>query len=456
VELDDAKDVSDLHLKDPGGFGVSIERARTGARAWLDIAESEAQERSREAWAACEKLATSPDILALFADELAGCGFAGETRAAKLLYLALTSRLLPKIVSVAVKGPSSGGKTYLVERVLGYFPGSAYHALTAMSEKSLAYSEEPIGHRFLVVYEAEGMAGDFATYLMRSLLSEGRLRYEFVEKTAEGLKVRLIEREGPTGLIVTTTAVRMHPENETRLLSITVNDTSEQTGNVLAALAEEGCRESDPRPWLALQEWLASPAACHRVTIPYAPALAELVPPVAVRLRCDFGAVLNLIRAHAVLHGATRERHPDGRIVATLADYSAVRELVADLVSEGVEATTPKTVRETVEAAERLLEDSDDEAVMVTAIARELGLDKSAALRRVRNATDRGHLKNLEDRKGRPARLVLGEPLPADLEILPEPERLAERLERGCTVAGENGGIDHPPSTSNGREQFTI
>jgi hypothetical protein len=41
------------------------------------------------------------------------------------------------------------------------------------------------------------MASDFATYLMRSLLSEGAVRYETVESTKNGIKPRLIEREGP-------------------------------------------------------------------------------------------------------------------------------------------------------------------------------------------------------------------------------------------------------------------
>jgi hypothetical protein len=82
----------------------------------------------------------------------------------------------------------------VVERVLSFVPESAYYALTAMSERTLAYSEEPIKHRFLVIYEAAGMSGEFATYLMRSLLSEGRVRYETVEKTSEGMKPRLIER----------------------------------------------------------------------------------------------------------------------------------------------------------------------------------------------------------------------------------------------------------------------
>lgn len=174
----------------------------------------------------------------------------------------------------------------------------------------------------------------------------------------------------------------------------------------------------------ALQEWLA--ASEHRVAVPYAGELAAAIPPVAVRLRRDFGALLNLIRAHAILHQANREGDTDRRIVATLEDYARVRELVADLVSEGIEATVPATVRETVEALKRLHAE-EDESVTIAALAQELELDKSAAWRRVRTAIDRGYVKNLEDRKGRPARLVPGDALPDDIEILPTPERL-----QGC------------------------
>jgi hypothetical protein len=103
-----------------------------------------------------------------------------------------------------------------------------------------------------VIYEAAGMASDFATYLIRSLLSEGRLRYETVEKTKDGLAPRLIEREGPTGLIVTTTSLRLHPENETRMLSLTITDTHDQTAAVFRALAQENHRvEIDLSQWHA-------------------------------------------------------------------------------------------------------------------------------------------------------------------------------------------------------------
>ena len=312
-----------------------------------------------------------------------------------------------------------------------------------MSEKALAYSEEPLSHRILVIFEAAGMSGEFATYLMRSLLSEGRVRYETVEKTSEGMKPRLIEREGPTGLIVTTTAVKLHPENETRMLSLTVTDTQEQTRAVMAALAEEaGEATPDLATWHAFQVWHMS--AEHRVWIPYARKLADLIPPVAVRLRRDFGALLNLVRAHALLHQASRERDDEGRIVATIEDYAAVRELVVDLVGEGVETTVPKTVRETVEAVKILREQSKGEPVTVAELARKLKLDRSTVSRRARSAKDRGYLRDLEDNPRKPSRLVLGDALPDDVQILPSPEDVRASVEVRASSNARTDGVQEP------------
>ena len=209
-----------------------------------------------ELWLRCQSIATSPSILDRFAEELKLSGVVGEQRTAKLIYLAVTSRWFGRPVSIAVKGPSSGGKSFTVQQALNFFPREAYYDLTAMSDHALAYSTEPLQHRFVVLYEAAGMKGQTASYLIRSLLSEGRIRYETVEKTNKGLQAKLISREGPTGLITTTTLVGLHPENETRLLSVTVKDSAEQTAAILVAIAEERTTAIDLAPWHALQGWL--------------------------------------------------------------------------------------------------------------------------------------------------------------------------------------------------------
>jgi len=439
VTLDAAKDVSELYLFDRNRFPERLEAALQSATPWADHERIASEIKLRTAWSSCATLAHEARILDAFGRDLARSGLTGEERSGRLLYLVLTSRLLERPVSAAVKGPSAGGKSYLVETVCTYFPEDAVYALTAMSEHALAYGTEPLAHRFLVLYEAAGLEGDFATYLVRSLLSEGRVRYETVEKTANGLEPRLIEREGPTGLVTTTTKVALHPENETRLLSIPITDTAEQTKDVLRALAGSDERAlPELGPWIALQAWLS--VSERRVAIPYAKDLAELVAPIAVRLRRDFGALLSLIRAHALLHQASRDRDDHGRIVAALEDYAVVRDLVADLVSEGVEATVAPIVRETVQAVASA---NVEEGLPIRRLAILLQIDKSAASRRWKRAEAGGYLKNLETARGKPARIVLADPLPDDVEVLPRVEELG-----CCTVAGVAEGVADPPPPS--------
>jgi hypothetical protein len=105
----------------------------------VDGAGSKAARRGAlEAWELCRGLAQSQNILAEFDQTLATVGLVGERRIAKLIYLAVTSRLLDHPVSVVVKGPSSGGKSFTVESVLKFFPTEAFYALTAMSDRNLA------------------------------------------------------------------------------------------------------------------------------------------------------------------------------------------------------------------------------------------------------------------------------------------------------------------------------
>jgi hypothetical protein len=313
----------------------------------------------------------------------------------------------------------------------------------------LLYLDEDMRHRFLVIYEASGMNGEMQTYLIRTLLSEGRLKYQTAESTKEGVKPRLLELEGPTGLIVTTTATRLHNENETRLFSLLVTDSREQTKNILRALANEDREPVDMDKWCALQTWLEDQPT--EVTIPYANTLAEMVPPVAVRLRRDFGAILGLIKAHAILHQAGRPTDDKGRIVATMDDYRVVYELVADIVAEGVEAGVSETVRETVNAVKKLTEaegakatDNGETYTSTKQVAAELKIDRSAAQRRIKNALDGGYLKNLETRPKQAAKLAIGDPMPAKQRVMPEPELLCTEHfgEDLCTCAtcAEGGG----------------
>jgi hypothetical protein len=164
------------------------------------------------------------------------------------------------------------------------------------------------------------------------------------------------------------------------------------------------------------------------------------VPPAAVRLRRDFGAVLGLIGAHALLHRATRAETADGAVVATLEDYRVVRILVADVLAEGVGGSVRQTTRDLVaavkllgKAANLLSEGEQEQGVSLGRLAAYLKVDKAAVSRRWRVARNGGYLQNLGTQPGRPAGGIPGRVLRmADPRRLRAPDRSTPSEDTGA------------------------
>lgn len=305
------------------------------------------------------------------------------------------------------------------------------------------------------------MDSDMVAMFIRTLLSEGQVVYQTVGKDEHGnLVARKVVKEGPTGLFTTTTAAALHPENETRMSSLFVKDTQDQTGAVFKEIAKHASGDApvvDYEPWHAHQLWLG--LGPRRVVIPYAPALAEEAQPIAVRLRRDFSTVVALIQAHALLHRGTRELDGHGRIIATFDDYEVVHALVSDLIAEGVGKNVDDTVRQTVDAVAALIAPRGENGTASTLeIATALKLDRSAATRRIKRGQRDGYLRNLETRKGQPAKICPGNPLPENIPILPSREDLEKRqgLNPPENASTPGPGAKNPEVTSHIAVQTTL
>jgi phage/plasmid primase-like uncharacterized protein len=380
---------------------------------------------------ACEIIA-SEDVLALFATEI-GRFIVGEEKNSKILYLVCTSRLFNKTMHAAVKGPSSGGKSESRDRVVDFFPREHVIEFTALSEKALLYMEEGFEHKILSMGEAMSPEeAKFQDYLLRELMSKGKLRYPVAQKVGDKIVTIMIEKDGPVSFLVTTTRNKLNPENETRMLSLEVNDTEEQTKAVIGKVAEVvGLNKEmdidDLRPWHDYQRLLAA-GEC-RVIVPYARTLARLIKETkTVRLRRDFSQLLIAIKTLALLHRDHRKRSRKGEIVATIkGDYAAARDLMADLLATASEIKMRETIEVTIAAVRLVAErpDPDIDGATVRQVANELGLDRSAVHRRLKAAESEGHIVNLENRKGYPARY---KPTPDGGGALMDRERPGELL----------------------------
>jgi hypothetical protein len=372
------------------------------------------------------------DILDMFGKEFSKV-IAGEAANGKLLYLVATSRLLDKTMNAAIKGTSAGGKSEIRKRVLEFLPPESVVSFTSLSEKALIYYDGDFVHKILSMGEATATdEQNFQDYLLRELMSEGRIRYPTVQKVGGELMTTTIEKNGPVAFLVTTTKNKLHPENETRMLSLEIDDSETQTKNVLGKIAQvEGLNHAtaqvDHKPWQDFQRWLDRGE--RRVVLPFAAAMVDLIPPAAVRLRRDVGQVFRAIKAHALLHRDQRARDGTGQIVADIElDYEPIRKLMADIIAEGSGVAVNEATIETIEAVTKATAPlAVGEGASAQEVAKILKLDKSAARRRLLAARDEGFVVNLEVRRGMPGKYRATGQTIEPVNILPVTAELAER-----------------------------
>jgi hypothetical protein len=458
------KDLSEAHVRGEDVRALVDRLTREAQPAAVFLARKREEERRRraaEALPLARQVLEAPDLWQRVREALRAAGVAGDLRPAELLYLAVTSRLLDRPVNVALEGPSAAGKTWIASCVLQLFPADTVHRRAAMSERALVYSDADFRHRFLLIGEASGLHRDgVGATLLRTVAWEGRVVYETVEKTPAGLRARLVEKDGPTGVITTTTKA-LDEEVATRFLFVPVPDDRQQTEAVLQATAARFASTAagaDLRPFVEAQRWLEL-AGARQVIIPYAEALARLVDRSAVRVRRDFGQLLTLVAACALLHQLQRPRR-GGAVVATLDDYRLVYELAGDLF--GAAASLSNAQREAVEAV-RVLSGQNEDPVTFEEVARHLGLDRAAVRRRLARPLREGYVVNEEPHRNRPARLRPGDRVPEARRALPTPEELAAALgpdgpsggPEDCRV-GEHLDADqgHPEGPGEAQEIF--
>jgi hypothetical protein len=385
----------------------------------------------------CKELATATCILNCFEKELRRSGVVGSVDNFKIVLLATITRFFKQPVSVVLKGDATAGKSFTVDTTLRYVPDEGYESMSGMSPKALMYWKCDLRHKMLCIGEFAGLQSETGNPWLRQLLTEGNIRYVVTgEDNGEGRTSREMVIEGPVGLIMTTTTQKLHPEDESRMISLFLDDSPEHTSAVLRSQAmKDAGLEAAPSntvPWQALHRWVA--AGSKAVVIPFGLDLAAKADPTNGRMKRDFPKVLALVKAHALLHQATREQDANGRIMATLADYEAVHDLLAVPLSEGQAETLDPHVNDIIAAVSVLsLGATQEDGVPQHAIVDFFDGDdpqrriaKSTVSRRVKKALEQGYLKAGHYKPGVGHQLKIDKPRIKVRAALPDPASLLQ------------------------------
>ncbi len=390
----------------------------------------------QELFVQCGELATAPDILAKLGEEFTATGFAGDVSRPVLTFLTSYTRFEDRPASLCFKGGSSAGKSAVLNWALRYVSPEAYFHRSGFSPEALVYSSEDFRHRHIVIGELAGIGGVHGNKWLRMLLSENVIEKEVTNfgAMADGGTTKF-RKEGPTGVIFTTTEAKLHPEDETRIISMWIDGGAEENRAVLLAQAQElgqdNRREPLIEPWHFLHDWVQ--VGPKLVTIPFARDLAEMVDPTEDRIKRDFPQILSLVRAHARLHQANRGIDEDHQIVAELRDYAAVWRLLGDAMEMAAGAMVEPQVASVVEMVTSVAKSRPNfrDGVPLYVIAEKFAGDaskgKSWASKWINRTMAQGYLIN-DSRPGHPMKLLPGDPLPGERRVLPTPEELARYI----------------------------
>jgi hypothetical protein len=300
-----------------------------------------------------QQLALDPMLLKKRLDIVNSGGVVGERNVIAMYFAALDSRLLPEnnkspnVLAVKNAGHFGAGKSFTLMSCLEIYPEPGYCLITNGSPKSLYHLQEGLKHKALIVTEGFQFQERNATdselvYVVRSLISEGRVSYQCVEKDESGKLVTVIKKvEGPTSFITTTVMEKLEAQFEDRLFTVHPDETVQQTKDIinLRARMMSGTVSGLDKRTVSLWKALHSLLKPVEVIIPFAPQIAGFLTDsakVPISARRAFNRVLAVTQTIACTYQYQRKRDFKGRLIAEYSDYYMAVQIVREAFRESL------------------------------------------------------------------------------------------------------------------------
>jgi predicted transcriptional regulator len=286
----------------------------------------------------------------------------GEYENKLLLFLIFLSKDLGAEYAQAcfIMGESSSGKSYLMHKVLSYFPDECVIWLTRSTTHGLEYfckGKDLTGH-ILAIEEAPGV--EEAQPYVRPIFSERGLKIVTAQALGGNVASQVIEVKGCPVFVTTSCSPIIDEQMSTRVWILSTDESVEQTKRILEFEAK---REKYPKQANIGEEKETIRKALKelkpvKVLIPYADFID--FPFNKIRVRRDFPKLLALIKVSAYLHQYQRPRlvlNGEEYVIATFADYNIAYALAGKVFRPTI-LGLPEGVLKVFDVCKRLSEQS--------------------------------------------------------------------------------------------------
>jgi hypothetical protein len=339
------------------------------------------------------ELLQNPDFFQQYYNALQRLGLVGEERNASVLLTTVISRLLDRPLNIMVKGQSSSGKNYTVNRTLRLVPEEAVREVSSSSAKAWNYSGDDFRHKVIYLQERNDASG--AMHPARQLISEGQLIRLVPVKEGGVWKTKRFVAAGPIASISTTTKNQLEIDDETRHLSIWVDETPEQTKRIAIASVFDPVplSQDEVQIWHEVHRQLEARSNIPVILPEWFQNIAANVYCADVRVRRYFPACATGCKAMALLRSFERRRDLEiqkhGKIEVTFADFALTTIIFDSVFVESLHRGRDETMA-TRSAIERIAKRKADKPVSVDELAEELGISYDKASADLRSAREQG------------------------------------------------------------------
>lgn len=375
------------------------------------------------------RLLKRPDFLCEVARAARRNGLVGEGRNAIVTYIVGSSALTPKPLNAIFKGPSSSGKNFVVSRVLRLFPESAVHEITSSSNVAWNYSGTDFRNRIVYLQERNEAAG--AVHPVRLLISEGKLiRNVTVSEGGQRVMKRFVA-EGPIASISTTTRDRIEVDDETRHISLWVNDSPEQTRKILKSSVnpQQPLSEKELQVWQELHGIVAQRAALEVKLPGWFEIVANQVDNTQVAARRYFPAFIEATRVIAMLRSFQRSVSEDS-ISVKFVDFAIAASLFDSVFVESLNRSSNDAL-ETAKIVRLVAGSQGGRAVSADQLAAYLSISRDRAYVKLRMAADAGTINRANTPEKGNSKLFLAAKMP---KFIPDPEEVLAAIPNFKTV----------------------
>lgn len=384
--------------------------------------EAEKEELNKQAL----EILQSPDLLPRYLDITARIGLVGEEGNALAVFMTGVSRLLPKPLHLIIKGQSSAGKNYLANCSLRTFPPDSIIELTSSSATAWNYAEDDFVHR--VVYLQERNESSGAVHPLRLLISEGKL-IRIVTEWVDGRRVqKRHETKGPIASISTTTKDQLQIDEETRNVSIWVDESKSQTRRIALAYA----KNIDPPSDREIEIWRTAHRILEtrvgvKIQLPdWFEKIGAAVYDGDIRVRRYFPAFTTICRTMAMLRsfqpGPKAAFEKAGFVEVSFEDYAISWVIFESIFRQSLHRGDDQALKTRATVA-AIASRQHGRPVSVVQLANELSISKNQAYARLRYAVDRQTIRRANAPKKGNKKVYLPTSMPS---FLPHPNKVFE------------------------------